>query len=203
MIEITNELTLHEEKQEVAFSKEQLSLDKLMELSTMLSKSTVVPATYMNRPENCFVALDIANRIGMSPMAVMQNLYVIQGKPSWSGQAISAMLRTSNQFKDVTLNFVGKEGTDSWGAYVSAIRTSDGKEITGATVTIDVAKKEGWFQKSGSKWQTMPQLMLGYRAYAWFGRTFAPELLLGLQSVEEVEDVYVESEVVENPYGKK
>lgn len=169
---------------------EVMTLDKLMEMSTMLSKSTIVPINYQNRPENCLIALDMANRMGVSPMVVMQNLYVIQGKPSFSGSAIASMIRSSFQFKDVELNYVGTEGKDDWGAYVTATRVSNGKRLKGGTVTLGIAKKEGWYQKNGSKWQTMPEIMLGYRAYAWFARVYAPELIMGLQSVEEVNDVY-------------
>ena len=184
--------------------RQSMGLDKLMEMADMLSKSTIVPVSYQRRPENCFVALDMASRMGVSPMIVMQNLYVIQGKPSWSGSAIAAMIRTNPTLKDVQLNYVGEERTDSWGAYVSAVRVKDGKLIKGGTVTIGTAKKEGWFQKNGSKWQTMPEQMLGYRAYAWFGRLYTPETMMGLQSTDEVEDyvIQVQGTVVKNPYDR-
>lgn len=182
--------------------QEVLSYDKLLDMANMLAKSTIVPVAYQNRPENTFVALDMASRMGISPMVVMQNLFVIQGKPSWSGQAMASMIRNSKEFKKVTLHYVGTEGKDDWGAYVTAERASDGLLIKGATVTIAVAKKEGWYQKSGSKWQTIPELMLAYRAYAWFARVHAPEIMMGLQSTEEVydTDVVATKTTVVNPY---
>lgn len=169
--------------------REVLSMKELLDMSAMLAKSTIVPINYQNRPENCFVALDMASRMNISPMVVMQNLYVIQGKPSWSGSAIASMIRSHKHYKNVELNYTGTPNTDSWGAYVTAERVSDGKVIKGGTVTIATAKKEGWFQKTGSKWQTMPEQMLGYRAYAWFGRIYCPEVMMGLQTTEEVADV--------------
>lgn len=183
--------------------QEVLSYDKLLDMANMLAKSTIVPVAYQNRPENTFVALDMASRMGISPMVVMQNLFVIQGKPSWSGQAMASMIRNSKEFKKVTLHYVGTEGKDDWGAYVTAERASDGLLIKGATVTIAVAKKEGWYQKSGSKWQTIPELMLAYRAYAWFARVHAPEIMMGLQSTEEVydTDVVATKTTVVNPYA--
>ena len=177
-----------------------MSMEKVMELGQMLSKSTIIPVAYQNYPENCIIAVDMANRMGLSPIVVMQNLYVIQGKPSWSGQAMASMIRNSKQFKNVELHYIGTEGEDSFGAYVTAIRTSSGQELVGSKVTIGTAKKEGWYQKSGSKWQSIPSLMLAYRAYAFFGRVYAPELLMGLQSVEEVNDAEVVTETVVNPY---
>lgn len=183
-------------------AREVVPFEKLMEMATMLAKSTIIPVSYQNRSENCFVALDLASRMGLSPMIVMQNLFVIGGKPSWSGSAISAMLKASSQFKDLTLEYVGTPNTDSWGARVTAKKSSNDKDVIGATVTIAIAKKEGWYTKAGSKWQSTPELMLAYRAYAWFGRVYAPELLMGLQSVEEVEDVTIDPQTIEviNPF---
>ncbi len=205
-LEGQSELILSEEQPLVVdVVKQSMGLDKLMSMAEMLSKSTIVPVSYQRRPENCFVALDMASRMGISAMVVMQNLYVIQGKPSWSGSAIGAMIRSNPNLKDVQLNYVGTEGKDDWGAYVSAVRIKDGKTIKGGTVTIGIAKKEGWYSKTGSKWQTMPEMMLGYRAYAWFGRLHTPETMMGLQSTDEIEDVGYQDtskEPVKNPYAK-
>lgn len=169
-------------------AREAMPMEKLMEGAQMLAKSTIVPIQYQNRPENCFIAMDMASRMGMSVMLVMQHLYVIQGKPSFSGQAIASMVRANREFTNVELVYVGEKGKDSYGAYVKAIKRSTGKEVVGGTVYIATAKKEGWFQKNGSKWQTMPTQMLGYRAYTWFGRLHCPEVLMGLQSSDEVYD---------------
>lgn len=201
IIEVQNNQLVDEPKKKIEVAREVIPMEKLMEMADTLSKSTIVPVVYQRRPENCFVALDMASRMGLSPMVVMQNLYVIQGKPSWSGSAMASLIRSSNQFTNVELHFVGQEGSDSWGAYVTATRVSNGKLLKGSTVTIGMAKKEGWYQKGGSKWQTIPELMLSYRAYAFFGRVYAPELLMGLQSAEEVEDVASKSNVT-NPYAK-
>lgn len=181
------------------------SFEKLMDMAQVLAKSTILPIQYQNRPENVFIALDMASRMGVSPLVVAQNLYVINGKPSFSGSAIASMIRSNQNFRNVELHYVGTEGKDDWGAYVTAENVRTGKTIKGATVTIGIAKKEGWYTKSGSKWQTIPEIMLAYRAYAWFGRVYCPELLMGLQTTEEVQDVdggKPESSVVTNPYKK-
>ena len=119
----------------------------------------------------------------------MQALFVIQGRPSWSGQAIASMIRANPTLKNVNLEYVGERGTASWGAYVTAERVSDGRVLKGTTVTLGMAKAEGWLDKKGSKWLTMPEQMLAYRAYAFFGRVHVPELMMGLQTAEEVLDV--------------
>ncbi len=51
------------------------------------------------------------------------------------------------------------------------------------------AEAEGWIARSGSKWKTIPELMLTYRAAAWMVRTNAPEIAMGLPTAEEVDDV--------------
>lgn len=196
-------VVMAEQETSIDIMRQSMGLDKLMTMAEMLAKSTIVPVAYQRRPENCFVALDMASRMGVSPMMVMQNLYVIQGKPSFSGSAIAAMIRSNPSFKDVELIYVGQEGTDNWGAYVTAINTKSGKTLKGGTVTLGIAKKEGWFSKAGSKWQTMPEIMLGYRAYSWFGRVYCPETMMGLQSTDEVEDVEREEKTeVKNPYQR-
>jgi hypothetical protein len=190
------------EESQLDIKRETVELDKLMEMASMLSKSTIVPVAYQNRPENCFIALDMASRMGVSPMVVMQNLYVIQGKPSFSGSAIASMIRSNPQYTNVELNYVGEEGKDTWGAYVTAENKQNGKTIKGATVTIAIAKKEGWLTKGASKWLTMPELMLGYRAYTWFGRIHCPEVMMGLQATEEISDVSKPKTEAKNPYAK-
>jgi len=197
---IEKETFVVETKNKLEVKREILDFKTLMSMSEMLAKSTILPVTYQHRPENCFIMLDLASRMGVSPMMVAQNLFIINGKPSWGGQAVASLIRTNEQFSNVELNFIGTEGKDDWGAYITAVR--NGKKLKGATVTIAMAKKEGWYQKSGSKWQSLPELMLTYRSYAFFGRQFAPELTMGLHAVEEVEDSN-EKIVVENPYEKK
>jgi len=190
------------------------SFGNIMEMSEMLAMSTIVPQTYQRKKENCFIALELANRMNVPVMMVMQNLYVVQGKPSWSGQAIATMLMNNKKYTDIELHYTDENITDpekrkqhrmsdAWGAYVTATRVSSGKTVTGSAVTMGVAKAEGWSTKTGSKWKTMPQLMLGYRAYAWFARVYCPDLMMGVQTDDEVMDVSDEvvTEVV-NPYEK-
>lgn len=171
------------------------SFDMILRGAMALSKSTIVPAAYQGKPENCFIAINLANRMGVDPMIVMQNLYVVQGKPSWSGQACMMLIKNCGQFLDVKHTYTGERGTDTWGCYVTAVR-KNGEVVDGAEVTIDIAKKEGWYQKNGSKWPTMPELMLAYRASAWFARVHAPEALMGMSTVEEQVDIGKEKRTV-------
>lgn len=199
------ELVPMEMSEEIAISVNgSNSFEKLMEMSKMLSNSTIVPANYQRKPENVFIALEMANRMGVPVMMVMQNLYVVQGKPSWSGSSVASMIKSHPNLENVELHYVGEPNTNAWGAYVTAVSKQTGKELKGATVTMAVANAEGWVQKAGSKWKTMPEMMLAYRAYAWFGRVHCPEIMMGLQSVEEVSDVTQQNttSTVVNPFEK-
>lgn len=186
----------------VSMKHEIMDMQKMWSFAEQISRSSIIPQQYQNDPANCFVALEISGRMGVSFMVVMQNLYIVRGKPSWSGSAIGAMLMASPKFKNVELVYDGTKGQDDWRCYAQAVNVNTGKLIKGGTVSIGVAKAEGWYGKDGSKWKTMPELMLAYRAYAWFARVYAPELILGMQSSEEVADVEpAPSEVNLNPYG--
>ncbi len=154
-----------------------------------MSKTQLVPQSYQNKPMDCAIAIDIANRMGLSPLTVMQNLWVVRGIPSWSGQACMSLIIASKRYKSVKPVYVGTEGKDDWGCYISAIEISSGEEVKGTTVTIELAKKEGWYGKSGSKWQTMPMQMLAYRAAAFFARVYCPSELMGFRVEGEVEDI--------------
>jgi hypothetical protein len=153
------------------------------------ANSSMVPDTYRGKPDNCFVAVELASRMDVSPVLVMQNLYIVQGKPSWAGQACKALIDGCGKFRDSDYVLTGNRGDDSWGCYLQAVRVSTGKLVKGTEVTIKMAKDEGWYGKNGSKWKTMPEQMLKYRAAAFFARTECPEALMGFQTAEEVEDV--------------
>ncbi len=155
----------------------------------MLCTSALVPDVYRNSPENCLVAIDIANRLGISPLLVMQNLSPIRGKPSWSGSFCAAAVNGSGRFTPLEYVFVGEPGTPSHGCYAKAIRRSTGSTCVSDTITMAMAQKEGWLNKPGSKWQTMPVQMMMYRAAAFFARVHCPDILLGIPTYEEVQDV--------------
>ncbi len=154
-----------------------------------LSKSSLIPKDFQGNIPNCMIALDIADSLGMKPLPVLQNLYIVHGKPSWSSQFLIAAFNQCGKFSGITYTFFGDPGTDSYGCYAKAVDLRTGEILEGPPVTIAIAKKEGWHGKSGSKWQTMPELMLRYRAATFLVRTTAPELTLGLPMQEEVEDI--------------
>lgn len=152
-------------------------------MASELCKADIIPQAYKGKVADTAIAIDMANRMGISPMMVMQSMYVVKGKPSWSGQACLSFIRA--KFTDVKVIYVGTKGTDDRGCYVKAT-DKDGDVLEGTTVTMAMAKAEGW--TSNSKWRNMPEQMLAYRAASFFARVHCPETLMGVQVEGEVED---------------
>ena len=154
--------------------------------------SGVVPAAYAGKPNDCAIAVDMAARMGVSPLMVMQQLYVVKGKPSWSGQACMAFIR--QRYSDVQVVYTGTRGTDSRGCYIQA--KSGSNTLQGTEVTIAMAKAEGWI--SNPKWRNMPEQMLAYRAGAFFARVHCPDVLMGCCVEGAVDDAAPAARTVED-----
>lgn len=162
-------------------------MTRTFNLAKLLCNAGNIPENYRGKPADCMIAIDMASRMGVSPLMVMQNLYVVKGKPSWSGQACMSFIQSNPEFTDVMPIYTGESGKDSRGCYISAKRASDGAEIKGVCVTIGMAKAEGWAKNT--KWTNMPDLMLAYRAAAFFARVYCPQVLMGVSVEGEAEDV--------------
>ena len=135
---------------------------------------------------NCLIAYDMATRLSANPLMVMQSIYIVHGKPSWSSSFICGMINSCGRFEPLQFKMSGKGDGRACVAYTQT--KNGGQRLEGPAASIEMAKAEGWFSKNGSKWKTMPEIMLRYRAATFFGRLYAPELLLGMKSIEEVAD---------------
>ena len=197
----------------------------------LLSSSTLVPVAYRQTIEkldrygnvkesrenpnalaNAVVALNMAQRMGADPLMVMQNLYIVEGRPSWSSQWIIAAINGCGRFSPLRFRIEsrGEREIDYKSTYwdnnqrhtkVEKVKINDkvcvawaieketGEVIESPAVSIEMAVLEGWYTKNGSKWQTMDEVMLRYRTASFFGKLYAPELLMGLQTVEEAQDI--------------
>ena len=215
-------------------------------MAESLANSTIIPEAFRNtimvkdgydqrakkwnfRPEpnpngvsNCIIALNMAQRLGADPMMIMQNLYLVDGRPSWSSQFIIAAINSSGRYSPLRFDITGGEeeveipyAVTEW-VYSQAsnkkepvesnqvahvknykcvawvIEKATGERLESTPITMEMAVKEGWYQKNGSKWQTMPEQMLRYRAASFFGRIYAPDLLMGLRTQEEEHDAMID-----------
>lgn len=185
------------------------------------AESTIVPTSYRGNIGNCVIALDLSYRMNLPALTVMQNLYIVNGTPSWSSKFLIATINTCGRFtnlryRKLNLGLLGKvkynshewitrEGgkkdktivvreydasnLENWECVAFATEKATGQVLVSDPVTIEMAIKEGWYTKDGSKWVTMPMLMLSYRAAAFWQRVYAPEISMGFRTVEEELDI--------------
>ena len=218
-----------------------VTMEMALKATEMFTKSSLVPEMYREggiikkgwpeknippvtvSPEqakaNVFIALDLANRLQANPLMVMQNLYIVEGHPSWSSSFLISTINTCGRFRPLKF-YIGTETnpdktpqmvqpTDAQGhpfgqpipnlycvAYTTERTADDTKanQLSSTKITMQMAISEGWYGKKGSKWQTMPEQMLRYRAAAFWVRTYAPELANGMYTAEEQQDNAIETE---------
>ena len=155
-----------------------------------LCQSQLVPTQYQGQQglSNCLVALEMSKRMKLSPLTVMQNLNIIHGKPSWSAQFIASTIMSCGRFSK--FEYLVKGQGETLEVQCVATRLEDNKQVKGSAVSMRMARQEGWTKNS--KYSSMPELMLRNRAATFFGRQYIPDLLLGVQTSEEVVDIQTE-----------
>lgn len=167
------------------------SFDLAQRQALALCGSTLVPKDYQGKGNigNCLIALDMAYRIGASPMLVMQNLYIVHGRPGWSSTFLIASVNQCGRFTALRYEEVGTPGETDYKVRAWATEKASGERLNGTWITWTMVTAEGWLNKAGSKWKTMPEQMAKYRAASFWQRTYAPEISMGFQTVEEVHDI--------------
>lgn len=203
-----------------------VQFDTMQRVCKLFASSELVPDMYKASDKNpmdkamanCMIAIEIAQRIGASPLMVMQNMVPIYGKPSWSSKFLVATVNTCGRFNPLQYRFTekGMLGMVDYTDYVwdnatrskrAVLKQFDGKKIMdiecvayttakgsdkvleSSPVSVRLAIQEGWYTKNGSKWQTMTRQMLMYRAASFWTSAYAPELSMGMKTVEEYQDI--------------
>lgn len=159
---------------------------EMWDMANALSRSTIIPKAFQGQAANCFVALDMANRMGASPMEIMQNIYVVHGTPGFSAKYAIAMANKSGVFKGpICFEESGSGASLSVTAYAIVRETNQRVEFT---ADMAMAKAEKW--DSNPKYKSgLAALMLKYRSATLLIRTTCPEVLLGMHTADELEDV--------------
>ena len=184
--------------------------EEYQRFAKMLAASKdMLPKKFEGNIANCFLALEIAKRLSMSVTLVMNEIYFVYNKPSWSSRFMIACINASGRFLPLKFRYTGTKGKNDWGCIAwsydraeFAYNRESAEKIESAEVTIQMSKDEGWYDKPGSKWKTMPEQMLAYRAASFFTRIYAPDIAMGMKTREEYEDmglVEVEASVIEDP----
>ena len=171
------------------------AFDAAQRMAKALCSSSLVPKEYQGQQglANSLIALEIAGRMHLSPLVVMQNMTPIHGRPTWSSKFLIATVNASGRFSPLRFVFDAKEQPTS--CYAVATDKATGEVLEGETITLELARKEGWWSRKDrqgnetSKWQTMTGQMLRYRAAAWWSNVYCPEIALGLITQEEALDI--------------
>jgi hypothetical protein len=180
-----SEIAILNTSQGVSVFNSPASFEQAQRMVVPLAQSTMVPELYRNNVPNCMVAMEMSHRIGKSVLEVMQNMQIVKGNTGWKSEYVISEINRSNIFKE-PLEFVFSNDRKS--CYAIAER-KNGKVVQGTPVSMEMAKSEGWLDKNGSKWKTMPEQMLMYRAATFFCRVYCPEVLAGVQTADEITDI--------------
>jgi hypothetical protein len=161
-------------------------------VAKMLATSTMVPTQFQGDRgiANCVIALNLAERMRVDPFMLMQNMYIVHGKPGIEAKLAIALMNGNGRFEPLEFEFQGDGETRQCRVFAKEIKS--GKTLYGTWVTWKMAKAERWVDKDGSKWKTMPDLMFTYRAAMFFARVYDPGSLLGLRTKDELEDMVID-----------
>lgn len=158
-------------------------------MATALAKSTIVPKDYQNNASNTLIAIEVASRLNTSPLMIMQNLFVVNGRPGWSSSFLGGMINGSGKFKTNVQYEMENEGDKDKMECRAFVKDNKGDMLYGPWITMQMAKDEGWLSKTGSKWKTMPEVMIRYRALSFFSRLHCADLTMGFYTKDEVIDI--------------
>lgn len=174
----------------IAAFASQGNFDAAQRMAKALASSSIVPKEYQGNVANCLVAMEIAGRTGAGIMMVMQNLYVIQGRPSWSAVFLIGSVNACGRFSPLRYEIIGDDpGKMDYRVRAYAKDLATGDVLSGEWITWAMVNGEKWLDKPGSKWKTMPGQMFRYRAASFWTRTYAPEISLGMLTADESEDI--------------
>ena len=158
-------------------------------MAQSLAASSIVPPSYQGQQglANCLVALEVATRLGTSPLMIMQNMQPVHGRPVWSSSFMIGLVNSCGRYSPLRFAYDNPDEPTACYAYATDLRS--GEMLRGTTITMAMAKAEGWLTRKGSKWQTMPGQMLMYRAASFWARAYASDLTLGIRPQDEVVDI--------------
>lgn len=159
------------------------TFEQALQFSEYLADSDLVPKDFKGRPGNCLIAIQWGAELGLKPLQAMQNLAVINGRPSLWGDAVIALVRASPLCEYV----IETEGPNSSTCTVKR----RGEPEQSRTFTDDDAKAAGLLGKAGP-WTQYKRRMRQMRARAFALRDVFPDVLRGLPVAEEVMDLPTE-----------
>ena len=165
------------------------TLSEAMTFSDMLANSSMVPRAYQGKPQDILVCVQWGMEMGLAPMQALQNIAVINGKPSVYGDALMALVQASPVCEDIE-EFFEHEGTPNPVAVCVAKRK--GRKPVTARFSVEDAKRAGLWAKQGP-WTAYPKRMMQMRARGFALRDAFPDVLKGMITAEEAQDYQEET----------
>ena len=162
------------------------SIGEAIDFSKMISSSGMVPAAYKGKPQDILVAIQWGYEVGLQPMQALQNIAVINGKPSVYGDAAIALVKADPRCRGVKETIEG-EGEKMVARCVVRRAYGDEIEETEATFSVDDAKRAKLWGKQGP-WSQYPKRMLAMRARGFAIRGAFPDAMKGMITAEEAQD---------------
>lgn len=178
------------EAKQTSFSLAPQNLEEAFKFAEILSKSKLVPKDFEGNQGNILVAIQWGAELGLQPMQAMQNIAVINGRPSLWGDSVIALVKASP-----LCEYVVEDVTDT-AATCRVKRRGEPEQVR--TFTTEDAKKAGLYGKQGP-WTQYPKRMMQMRARSWALRDVFPDVLRGMPVAEELMDMPVERDVTPAP----
>jgi hypothetical protein len=160
------------------------NLKEAMEYATIIANSAMVPKTYQGKAADILVAVQMGAELGLKPIQALQNIAVINGKPSVYGDALLALVQAHSSFEDIKEWYDEKTNT----AFCRVKRKNQTEHTV--SFSIEDAKKAGLWGKGGP-WTQYPKRMMQMRARGFALRDKFADALGGLITVEEAQDYQV------------
>lgn len=167
------------------------TFEQAQRAANLFANSQIVPKHFQGKVADCFIGICIAQRMQEDPLMVLQNMFLVSGTPGWKTQYMIARANASGVFKG-RITWKTEGAGDNMKVTASAVLADTGETVS-ASADMKMAKTEGWTKNP--KYQSMPEHMLRFRSAAFLIRLYAPEVMLGYQTAEELETAPIMKDV--------
>lgn len=162
------------------------NFEKAWKTTEMLCKAKCIPQNFWDNPSDALVVIQSGHELGLSPMRSLQNMMIVNNRPSIYGDAMLALCMKTKGKSGGYIDCIEVYNEESGDWTCTAFR--DGFEPKTQTFTMKEAIDAGFTKKPGA-WQTNRKRMMQFRSRAFTLRDMFPDILMGVMTVEEMQDV--------------
>lgn len=179
---------------DLTLEDQKLNYKQAWQFATILSKAECTPQAWRGKTNDCFVAVTLALQMQLNPFIFMQHAYPVNGKIRIEGKMVKTLIDMRGPYPEGLKISEPTGAGDNRAVTVSGIRRSG--EIDSLTFSYGQARAAGWVDKAASWWPKLPDQMLAYRAVSLFCDRYCPHVRMGLQTIEEAQDIDATTQVV-------